>query len=269
MPVDSPSVGDVIKIAGDLGIPLREKEAEIYASFMTGMVPAYDRLDAMPTPGPATPNRGPVGWPPNAGDNPFNAWVWKGSIAPTGRGLLSGAKVGVKDAIAVGGMPARNGSPILSDFVPDTDATVVTRILAAGGEVAGKTACENMSFSGHSHTSRPPVKNPRRPTHSAGGSSSGSAAAIAAGDISMALGCDQGGSVRIPASWSGVVGLKPTHGLVPYTGVFSMDATIDYCGPMGATVEDVARLLTAMAGPDGFDVRQKKSRSRRSIISRP
>ena len=94
-------------------------------------------------------------------------------------------------------------------------------------------------------------------TPSAGGSSSGSGAAIAAGDITMALGCDQGGSVRIPAAWCGIVGLKATHGLVPYTGAFAMDAAIDYCGPMGARVEDVARLLTVVAGPDGLDPRQR------------
>ena len=75
----------------------------------------------------------------------------------------------------------------------------------------------------------------------------------------MALGCDQGGSIRIPASWCGVVGLKPTHGLVPYTGICALEASIDHCGPMGATVEDVARLLTVVAGPDGLDPRQPAS----------
>jgi amidase len=100
------------------------------------------------------------------------------------------------------------------------------------------------------------VLNPKNPNYAAGGSSSGNGAAIAAGDIAMAIGCDQGGSVRIPASWCGIVGLKATHGLVPYTGAFSMDATIDYCGPMGARVEDVARLLSVIAGPDGLDPRQ-------------
>jgi amidase len=117
--------------------------------------------------------------------------------------------------------------------------------------------CENLSFSGHSHTSWPTrVENPRAPGHGAGGSSSGSAAAIAAGDVPMALGCDQGGSIRIPAAWSGVLGLKPTFGLVPYTGICALEASIDHCGPMGATVEDVARLLTVIAGRDGLDPRQ-------------
>jgi amidase len=132
-----------------------------------------------------------------------------------------------------------------------------TRILAAGGTIAGKTVCENLSYSGHSHTNWPDrVQNPRAPGHAAGGSSSGSAAVIAAGEVPLALGCDQGGSIRIPAAWSGIVGLKPTHGLVPYTGICALEASIDHVGPMGATVEDVARLLTAIAGPDGLDPRQ-------------
>ena len=158
------------------------------------------------------------------------------------------------------GWPLRNGSRVLDGFVADFDATVVTRILEAGGTIHGKTVCENLSYSGHSHTSWPDrVVNPHNPAFSAGGSSSGSAAAIAAGDVPMALGCDQGGSIRIPAAWCGVVGLKPTHGLVPYTGICALEASIDHCGPMGATVEDVARLLTVIAGPDGMDPRQPAS----------
>jgi amidase len=154
-------------------------------------------------------------------------------------------------------MPMRNGSRVFDGFIADSDATVVTRILAAGGTIAGKSVCENLSFSGHSHTSWPRrVDNPRAPGFAAGGSSSGSAALVASKAVPMALGCDQGGSVRIPAAWCGITGLKPTFGLVPYTGICALDASIDHCGPMGATVEDVARLLQVIAGPDGHDPRQ-------------
>jgi amidase len=171
--------------------------------------------------------------------------------------LLAGNAVAVKDNTLVRGWPLRNGSQVLDGFIADSDATVVARILAAGGTIAGKTVCENLSYSGHSHTSWPDrVQNPRAPGYAAGGSSSGSAAVIAAGDVPMALGCDQGGSIRIPAAWSGVVGLKPTHGLVPYTGICALEASIDHVGPMGANVESVARLLTVIAGPDGLDPRQ-------------
>jgi amidase len=146
--------------------------------------------------------------------------------------------------------------------VPEVDATVVTRILDAGGTIVGKTVCEDLCFSGGSHTSKPlPVRNPHRPTHSAGGSSSGSAVVLAAGEADMALGGDQGGSIRMPACWCGVYGLKPTHGLVPYTGVFPIELTLDHCGPMASNVEDVAVLLSAIAGPDGLDPRQIETRT--------
>ena len=141
--------------------------------------------------------------------------------------------------------------------MPDIDATVVTRILDAGGTIIGKTVCEDLCFSGGSHTSKPlPVRNPKKSTHSAGGSSSGSAVAVAIGEADMALGGDQGGSIRMPASWCGIYGLKPTHGLVPYTGVFPIELTLDHCGPMARTAQEVALLLSVIAGPDGMDPRQ-------------
>ena len=171
--------------------------------------------------------------------------------------MLAGKTIAVKDNVCVAGLPMRNGSRVLENYVPDVDATVVTRILDAGGTILGKTVCEDLCFSGGSHTSQPlPVKNPHKPTHSAGGSSSGSAVVVSVGEADAALGGDQGGSIRMPASWTGVYGLKATHGLVPYTGVMPIEATLDHCGPMAGTVEDVARLLTAIAGPDGRDPRQ-------------
>jgi amidase len=117
--------------------------------------------------------------------------------------------------------------------------------------------CEYFCFSGGSHTSATgPVHNPHRMGYSAGGSSSGSAAVIAAGEVPMALGGDQGGSIRIPASFCGIYGMKPTHGLVPYTGIMPIELTLDHTGPMTATVEDNALLLEVLAGPDGLDPRQ-------------
>jgi len=104
------------------------------------------------------------------------------------------------------------------------DASVVSRILEAGGEINGKSTCENLCISSGSHTSYPfPVRNPRNPDYMTGGSSSGSAALLASGEVDMAIGGDQAGSIRIPASWCGVFGLKPTIGLVPYSGVIGMD----------------------------------------------
>jgi amidase len=258
-----PSIRDLQEGADRLGLPpLSADIATIMRASLDKSVGALQALDAMPDPvvPGADMSPRPPGRAPTAEENPFGAWAWLGPITGSGKGLLAGKSVGIKDNTSVRGLPLRNGSRVLDGFVADSDATVVTRILAAGGTIHGKTVCENLSYSGHSHTSWPDrVVNPHAPTFSAGGSSSGSAAAIAAGDIPMALGCDQGGSIRIPAAWCGVVGLKPTHGLVPYTGICALEASIDHCGPMGATVEDVARLLTVIAGPDGLDPRQPAS----------
>jgi amidase len=142
--------------------------------------------------------------------------------------------------------------------MPDIDATVVERILDAGGEIAGKAVCEYFCVSGGSHTSSTgPVHNPRKRGYTAGGSSSGCAALVAAGEVDMAIGGDQAGSIRIPASHCGIVGLKPTFGLVPYTGIGLLEITIDTCGPMTANVRDNALLLEVIAGPDGLDTRQR------------
>ncbi|HMH61077.1 MAG TPA: amidase, partial [Bradyrhizobium sp.] len=144
----------------------------------------------------------------------------------------------------------------------ELDATVVTRILEAGGTIAGKAACEDLCFSGASHTCATGViRNPHNPAHSTGGSSGGSAALVAAGEVPMALGGDQGGSIRTPSSWCGIYGLKPTWGLVPTTGSMPISYSVDHCGPMGASVEDVARLLTVIAGHDGWDTRTISART--------
>jgi amidase len=135
---------------------------------------------------------------------------------------------------------------------------VVTRLLAAGATIAGKAVCEDLCFSGGSHTSRTgPVHNPWDRARTAGGSSSGSAALVAAGQADLALGGDQGGSIRIPSSFCGTVGHKPTHGLVPYTGAFPIENTLDHLGPITRTVRDAALMLGVLAGPDGLDPRQR------------
>src|SRR5205085_6207754 len=163
-----------------------------------------------------------------------------------------------KDNIEVAGVPMMNGSRTLEGFVPTRDATVVTRLLAAGATITGKSVCEDLCFSGGSHTSATgPVRNPWDVTRTTGGSSSGSAALVAAGEADLALGGDQGGSVRIPSAWCGTVGHKPTHGLVPYTGAFPIEFTLDHLGPITRTVADAALMLSVMAGPDGFDPRQR------------
>jgi amidase len=257
MPIEAPKTEQLKRIAEGFGMHLTDEDAASFAGLMKGIKASYDRLDTMVEPKPEVKYPRATGARPSAKANPFNAWSWKSTIKGAPKGVLAGKKIAVKDNICVAGLPLMNGSRVLENYVPEVDATVVTRILDAGGMIIGKTVCEDLCFSGGSHTSKPaPVRNPRKPTHSAGGSSSGSAAVIATGEVDAALGGDQGGSIRMPACWTVVYGLKATHGLVPYTGVMPIEPTLDHCGPMGATVEDVARLLAAIAGPDNRDPRQ-------------
>jgi amidase len=257
MPIEAPNVKQILEIADGFGLDLTSEDAQSFVGLMAGLKASYDRLDALVEPKlpvlyPRTPGRQPT-----LEENPYNAWAVKSEIKGASGGPLAGKRVAIKDNICVAGLPMMNGCRVLEGYVPDVDATVVTRILDRGGTIVGKTVCEDLCFSGGSHTSKPlPVKNPHKPTHSAGGSSSGSAVAVAVGDADMALGGDQGGSIRMPACWCGVYGLKPTHGLVPYTGVFPIELTLDHCGPLAKTVENVALLLAAIAGPDGLDPRQ-------------
>ena len=257
MTIQAANVEQVLDIAGSFGFDLTLEDAQSFAGLMAGMKPSYDRVDALVEPTlPVKYPRGP-GYRPLADEDPHNAWYWKTDLKGAKSGPLAGKRVAIKDNICVAGVPMMNGCRVLEGYTPEVDATVVTRILDAGGLIVGKAACEDLCFSGASHTcATGPIRNPHKPTHSAGGSSGGSAAVLAAGEADMALGGDQGGSVRIPSSWCGVYGLKPTHGLVPYTGILPIELTIDHCGPMANSVADVAQLLSAIAGPDGLDPRQ-------------
>ena len=225
---------------------------------MAGSIASYARLDELVEPKlPVKYPRDP-GYRPPAEENPYNAWYWKTHIVGAESGILAGERVAVKDNICVAGVPMMNGSRVLEGYVPEVDATVVTRILDAGGVIAGKAACEDLCFSAGSHTcATGPIRNPHNPKHSTGGSSGGSAALVAAGEVTMALGGDQGGSIRTPSAWCGVFGLKPTWGLVPMTGGMPISYSVDHCGPMCSSTENVARLLTAIAGPDPHDPRRQ------------
>ncbi|MBA2693786.1 MAG: amidase [Rubrobacter sp.] len=257
--VKPPSTAKVREMAEAFGLELGEGEAEDLAGLMAATVGSYDRLEELSE--PALPAKYPRsgGYRPEPEENPLNAWYRRCEIkgAKNG-GPLSGKRLAIKDNVAVAGVPMMNGTSTLEGYTPEFDATIVRRILDAGGEVVGKAVCESLCFSGGSHTSDTgPVLNPHDHSRSAGGSSSGSAALVAAGEVDMAIGGDQGGSIRMPAGWCGIYGLKGTHGLVPYTGVFPIEITLDHTGPMAATVEDVALLLSAIAGEDnGLDPRQ-------------
>ena len=261
MPVRTPSI-EALRRAGQVyGLELTDAELETYRGLMAGVLASYNRLDELPE--PALPVRYPrtSGYRPGPEENRLNAWYWKCAIRGAPSGRLAGKRIAIKDNVCVAGVPMMNGSAVLEGYVPEGDATIVTRILDAGGEIVGKAVCEHLCFSGGSHTSDTgPVRNPHDPARSAGGSSSGSAALVVAGECDLAIGGDQGGSIRIPSSYCGAYGLKPTYGLVPYTGVFPIELTLDHTGPIGANVTDVALLLEAIAGEDGRDPRQRDVR---------
>jgi amidase len=250
-----PSLDQLQLIAERYGIELTADEAKAYRDLMAGTLESYAAVDAIEQARPAREVRRAVSRP-SAAENPLGAWYVRTSIPGRADGPLAGRTVAIKDNTFVAGVPMMNGSATLEGFVPGEDATVVSRLIDAGAEIVGKAVCEDLCFSGASHTSfSGPVRNPWNPRRTAGGSSSGSAALLAAGEVDLALGGDQGGSIRIPASFCGIVGLKPTHGLVPYTGAFPIEATIDHLGPMARTVRDTAEMLQAIAGPDTKDPR--------------
>jgi aspartyl-tRNA(Asn)/glutamyl-tRNA(Gln) amidotransferase subunit A len=170
-------------------------------------------------------------------------------------GPLHGLPIALKDLIATRGVLTTAGSRVLDDWIPDADAAVVTRLIQAGAIALCKTNTHEFAFG----TYTPPTRNPWNIERIPGGSSGGSAAALAADDCPGALGTDTGGSIRIPAACCGVTGLKPTYGLVSRTGITPLSWSLDVVGPMARTVADCALLLDTLAGydqndPDSVDV---------------
>src|SRR5882724_8417000 len=177
---------------------------------------------------------------------------WRLSGRPTGG--LHGVPVGLKDIIDTAEMPAENGSVLHAGRTPSRDAAVVERLRAAGAVIMGKTVTTEFA-------TRTPGKtrNPHNPEHTPGGSSSGSAAAVAAGMVPLSLGSQTGGSTIRPGSYCGVYALKPTHGLVSRHGMFQLSRSLDHVGLFARTVEDLGLLLEEVAG---FDERDPDTRPR-------
>jgi aspartyl-tRNA(Asn)/glutamyl-tRNA(Gln) amidotransferase subunit A len=183
-----------------------------------------------------------------------DAFVTTAEIGPTGSGPLDGVTVAVKDNISTAGVRTTCGSAMLAEYVPPYDATVVERLKAAGATVVGKTNMDEFGMGTTTETSAfGPTANPAAPGRVPGGSSGGSAAAVAAGDADVALGSDTGGSVRCPAAFCGVVGIKPTYGLVSRYGLVAYANSLEQIGPLAPTVEAAAELLDVIAGVDERD----------------
>jgi len=254
--LNPPTVGDVQRRLDEMGIDASAEVAATMRDLLGETLETYERTEELPAPSERRPTEytdrtyeGP------ATDDPLGAWLRRCRVEGRDGGRLDGYTVALKDNVSLAGVPMSCGTRLF-EHVPTRDATVVTRLLDAGATITGVVDMDGFAFSGVGDTGAfGPTFNPHDPDRYAGGSSSGSAAAIGAGDVDLAVGGDQGGSVRIPAAWSGCVGHKPTHGLVPYTGVFRVDNTIDHVGPLAGTVADAAACLEAIAGADPLDPR--------------
>lgn len=257
MTLKRPDLQQMKTITRSLSMSMTDQEIGDYQRVMEPYLQAYDQLNDCSDHLPQVKYPRTGGTRPAVKDNPLNAWQVKCEINGAPAGPLVGRRIVLKDNISLAGVPMMNGASVLEGFVPDFDATVVTRLLDAGATIVGKATCEYLCLSGGSHTSATgAVHNPWKIGYSAGGSSSGCGALVGAGEVDLAIGCDQGGSIRIPSSKCGCYGMKPTHGLVPYSGIVPIEMTLDTVGPITANVADNALLLEVLAGADGLDPRQ-------------
>src|ERR1700685_1188501 len=237
MTVKRPNLTQLRAVAEDLGMNMSNEDLTSYLSLLEGNFAAYDLVEAMPDYLPEVKYPRTPGYRPEGEENKYNAWYVKTTIKGAQGGKLAGKTIAIKDNVCVAGVPMMNGASTLEGYVPNTDATIVTRILDAGATIKGKAHCECFCLSGGSHTGAlGPVHNPHKRGYSAGGSSSGSGALVAAGEVDLAIGGDQGGSIRMPDSLCGVYGMKPTPGPVPYTGIMPIEIYIDHTGPITRNV---------------------------------
>ena len=257
MPVTAPTPDQLKQIASDMGLSLTESDVASFIALMKPNVDAYNVVDHLPDDLPRVKYPRTPGYRPRREENQLQCLVLQDTV----RGREPGASSGQNDRA----QRQRHASRRADD----------ERRLDAGGLYARRRRHRRdahpgcrwrdrrqgplrvfLSLGRKPHQCAGPVHNPHKMGYSAGGSSSGSAALVAHGEADMAIGGDQGGSIRMPASFCGIYGMKPTHGLVPYTGIMPIEVFVDHTGPMTANVRDNALLLEVLAGPDGYDPRQ-------------
>lgn len=238
---------DVAELSAALHFPVSEEEVDQYVELTSSMAETIDRFEAIAERAgrPQAPDRDP-GRVPTPEEDPLRAVLRWVDIQESAEGVLAGVTMLVKDNIPVAGVPLTMGSAVL-DTTPIEDSEVVARALAAGGRIVAMTNMEAFAFSGGGETSGyERTRNPFDQSRCASGSSTGSAVGLWYDGVDLAWGTDTGGSCRIPASWSGVLGLKPTHGIVPFTGIPTSDWRFDHAGPLARRVEMMARGMEAV-----------------------
>jgi amidase len=214
----------------------------------------FDRIDELEQPAvPLRHTHRDPGRPPRPEEDPHNAVIRFCEVRGSEEGSLAGKKVGIKDCISVAGIPTTNGGRRVPAYVPIEDAVVIERLLDAGAVITAMLNMGDLGWDLGEGSAFGTARNPHNPQFLTGGSSSGAGAAVGDGTVDIALGVDCGGSIRMPAAWCGLVGIKPTHGLVPSYGITYEDHTIDHVGPITRSVADSALALEVIAGHDWRD----------------
>ncbi len=244
---------EIEELAESIGVEVAEGEFEAIRSYVNENLTGLERVDEIRLDEGVEQPGEREWWTP--AETEHRAIVTRCDVPPTPEhdGTLDGATVGLKDIIAVAGVPMQCASEAMVGYVPRTDATVVRRLRKAGATIAAKTNLDEFAAGARGVSYRGQMTNPHDPSRIPGGSSGGSAIAVATDQVDVALGTDTGGSVRIPSAHCGIVGLKGTYGLVPLSGVVENTYTIDHVGPMTGTVADAAAVLDAIAGKERAD----------------
>jgi amidase len=250
-----PTAEQLAEYAQSLDLHPTPSELEFLAESVSEWLELFfDRIDELEQ--PTVPlrhvHRDP-GRPPRADEDPHNAVIRFCEIRGADEGPLAGKRIGIKDCISVAGIPTTNGGRRVPAYVPIEDAVVVERLLDAGAVITAMLTMGDLGWDLGEGSAFGTARNPHNPRFLTGGSSSGAGAAVGDGTVDIALGVDCGGSIRMPAAWCGLVGMKPTHGLVPSYGITYEDHTIDHVGPITRSVADNALALEVIAGSDWRD----------------